>query len=520
MLKKKLFFLPLMLILALGSLHAKTFKWAYTSDSQSLDPHSVNSGFTLFMLGNVYEGLVRRNAQLQIEPALAEKWELMEPTRWRFFLRKGVTFHNGNAFNADDVLFSFERTKNSDLKTKLIGVTQIIKVDEYTVDFVTDVPKILHTGWNAWYMMDKEWAEANKAVEAENIKKGTENHATRNANGTGPFKVVERQTDVKTVFQNNSTWWDTPTHNLTEVIFTPIASASTRVAALLSGEIDMMYPVPVQDINRVNQTPGTSVLQGPEVRTIFLGFDHFRKELLSSDVKGKNPFQDVRVRKAFYQAIDVKAIKKKIMRNLSEPSSLMISPFLFDEPGKPIARYAYDREASKKLLAEAGYPNGFSVGMDCPNNRYVNDEQICQAVSSMLAKVGIKVNLKTMPKAQYFQKLKNLDTSFYMLGWVPRGLDSHHILDVIMGTRNDQGRGSWNFGDYSNARVDELAKKVLVETDTAQRNQYIKEAYQILHDEVGYIPLHQQALAWGKKDNISLEQSADNAFLLHKVQVN
>lgn len=505
---------------------AKTFRWAFQGDAQSLDPYSLNETFTLGLLGNVYEGLIRRDENLQIQPALAESWEIVEPTRWRFHLRKGVKFQNGNAFNADDVLFSADRVRadGSDLKTRLAGVTKVEKVDDYTVDFVTEAPNpILNAEWATWYIMDKEWSEANGANAPTDVTKGKENYATRNTNGTGPFMVVSRETDVKTVLKPYEGWWDNANkkHNLTEVIMTPIGSDATRVAALLSGEIDMMYPVPVQDMNRLEKDPNTDVLAGPELRTIFLGMDQEYDELLYSNVKGKNPFKDIRVREAFYRAVDVEAIKKKIMRGLSTPSALMISPFLFSRSDE-FKRPEYDPEKSKKLLADAGYPNGFEVGMDCPNNRYVNDEKICQAVVAMLAKVGVKVDLLAQPKAQYFAKIlrPKRDTSFYLLGWTPGSFDSWNVLYNLIATPADDGRGKFNVGGYSNAKVDELTAKVLSETDAKKRDQMIFDAYTQLNDDWGYIPLHQQGLAWGKRSNISLAQRADNQFMLYYVTVN
>lgn len=504
---------------------AKTFRWAFQGDAQSLDPYSLNETFTLGLLGNIYEGLIRRGPDLKIQPALAESWEIVEPTRWRFHLRKGVKFHNGDPFNADDVLFSADRVRadGSDLKTRLAGVTQVVKVDDYTVDFVTEKPNpILNAEWATWYMMDKEWAEKNGATAPTDVTKGKENFATRNENGTGAFTVVSRETDVKTVLKAYDGWWNAANkkHNLTEVIFTPISSDATRVAALLSGEIDMMYPVPVQDMNRLEADPNTDVLAGPELRTIFLGMDQEYNELLYSNVKGKNPFKDVRVREAFYRAIDVEAIKKKIMRGLSTPSDLMISPFLFSRSGE-FKRPGYDPEKSKKLLAEAGYPKGFEVGMDCPNNRYVNDEKICQAVVAMLAKVGVKVDLLAQPKAQYFAKVlrPKRDTSFYLLGWTPGSFDSWNVLYNIIGTPKDDGRGKFNLGGYSNPKIDELTDKILGETDTKKRDQMIYDAYKLLDADWGYIPLHQQGLAWGKRKNVELAQRADNEFMLYYVNV-
>jgi peptide/nickel transport system substrate-binding protein len=261
------------------------------------------------------------------------------------------------------------------------------------------------------------------------------------------------------------------------------------------------------------------VLKGPELRTIFLGFDQIRDELLFSNVKGKNPFKDIRIRQAFYKAIDIETIKTRVMRGLSTPSPLMIAPELVTF-FKEFERPKYDAEGAKKLLAEAGYPNGFEVGMDCPNDRYVNDEAICQAVVGMLARVGVKVNLMAQPKAQYFAKILksgNYNTSFYLLGWTPGTFDGHNVLFDIQGCRDNpqSSRGETNNGGYCNKTHDELTDKVLVENDKAKRDEYMKQAFRIAFDDYAYIPLHQQALAWGVSKKVKLTQRADNSVLLY-----
>lgn len=507
-----------------GAAEAKTLRWAFQGDAQSLDPYGLNETFTLGLLGNVYEGLTRRDKDLKIIPGLAERWEIVEPTRWRFHLRKGVKYHNGNAFTADDVIFSWKRVSadGSDLKTRMATVKEMVKVDDHTVDVITTVPNpILNAEWDTWYIMDKEWAEANDAVAPQDVTKGKENYATRNANGTGPFMIASREAGVKTVLKANPAWWDKPQHNLTEVVFTPISSDATRVAALLSGEVDFMDPIPVQDIDRVNKNKGTKALVGPETRTIFLGFDQLRPELLHSNVKGKNPFKDKRVRQAFYQAIDIEAIKTRVMRGLATPSATMIAPVQIPE-SDAFKRLPYDVNAAKKLLADAGYPNGFEVGMDCPNDRYVNDEQICQAAVAMLARIGIKVNLLAQTKALYFKKVlrPSADTSFYLLGWTPGSNDGWNVLHNILGSVDDKsGRGKFNLGGYSNPKLDALADKILVETDLKKRGEMMVEAFKISIEDVSYIPLHQQNLVWGIRDTLSLQQRADNIVMLYHMNL-
>jgi peptide/nickel transport system substrate-binding protein len=499
---------------------AQTLRYANQGDLKSLDPDTLNETTTHAHLGQVYEGLTARDKDLKIVPALAESWENPEPTRWRFHLRQGVKFQNGDPFTADDVLFSADRVraKGSNLQTRIDADVKVVKVDDFTVDFVLTKPNpILFSQWDTWYIMDRKWSEANNATAPTPASATSPSYASLHANGTGPFMVESHQPGVKTVFKPNPNWWRKPEHNLQEIVFTPIASASTRVAALLSGEVDIIEPVPIQDISRVDASPNAQVLKGPELRTIFLGFDQSRDELLYSNVKGKNPFKDVRVREAFYKAIDIELIKTRVMRGLSTPSALMIAPQLF-ALSRDFTRPKFDAAEAKKLLTEAGYPDGFEVTMDCPNDRYVNDAQICEAVVGMLARIGVKIDLLAQPKAQYFAKILKpggYQTSFYMLGWTPGTLDSHNVMYDIMGCRDDPAspRGETNLGGYCNKMFDALTDQVLQETDIARRDQLIKQAFEIANKDYAYIPLHQQALAWGVSKKLSVVQRADNEVL-------
>jgi peptide/nickel transport system substrate-binding protein len=319
----------------------------------------------------------------------------------------------------------------------------------------------------------------------------------------------------------NPNWWDKPQHNLDEVVFQRIANAATRVAALLSGEIDMVYTVPPQDTDRIGKTPGLRILQKPELRTIYLGFDQDRSELLESNVKGKNPYKDKRVRQAFYQAIDEDAIKTKVMRGFATPTALMVGPGVNGFDPTLNTRFPYDPAASKKLLAEAGYPDGFETGMDCPTDRYVNDEAICQAVVAMLARVGVKVRLLAQTRAKYFAKINapRFETSFFMLGWTPATYDAHNMLISLAATRDPKTHaGDFNNGGYSNPQLDALIRKIQVEPDKEKRLALIHDALKIVKDDFAYIPLHQQAVVWAVRDGFDVVQMADNYFPLRLVK--
>lgn len=505
---------------------AKTFKWAFQGDVQTMDPHGLFETMTLGFQSNFYEGLVTRTPDLELVPALATSWENVKPDTWRFTLRKGVKFQNGNSFNADDVLFSVDRinTEGSDMKVVAGLIKEAVKVDDYTVDIVTPAPNpILPLQLEIFYIMDKEWAAENNTTSATNVKGDDQgNFANINANGTGPFMVTERQPDVKTVLVPNPNWWGQNKSNITEAVFTPISQDATRVAALISGDVHMAYPIPVQDWKRLEDANGVSPLTGPEARTIFLGFDQDRDELLASSVKGKNPFKDQRVRQAFYQAIDIEAIRSKVMRGSATPSNLMVAPQINGFNAAMNERLPFDVEKAKSLLVEAGYPDGFEVTMDCPNDRYVNDERICQAVASMLAKIGVKIDLLAQTKSKYFGKVlaqNNYDTSFYLLGWTPSTFDSHNPITALMSCRVD-GKGAFNLGGYCNERVTELSDLIQVETDQEKRQALIDEAFKIHSEEVGHIPLHQQPLSWGVSDDATVAQRPDNVFHLQYVTVN
>ena len=501
---------------------AQTFKFANQGDALSMDPHSLNESFQLAFTGNVYEPLIGRGKKLEVVPLLATDWKQTAPTVWRFNLRKGVVFHDGTPFTADDVIFSYNRGKGegSDVKTYVGQIKEIRKLDDHTIDIITTEPfPILPDVITNWYIMSKAWCEKNKATQPVDKRKGTENTASFQANGTGPYRLRSRDPNIRTTLQRNASYWGKVEGNVQEAIFTPIGNNSTRVAALLSGEIDMMEPVPVQDIARIAGDKNLKVMQAPELRTIFLGMDQSRNELLQSNVKGKNPFKDKRVRQAFYQAIDINAIQKTVMRGASAPTGLMIAPGINGFVPELNKRLPFDPEASKKLLAEAGYPQGFEVGMNCPNDRYVNDEEICKAVAAMLAKTGIKVNLAAETKGTYFPKILSRNTSFYLLGWTPGSYDSHNPLFALMATPGEGGQGQFNLGSYSNPKIDQLTKAIATETDIKKRNAMIADAMKIHQDDVGHIPLHQQALAWAMKRNIDLVQLADNYMFLKWVSI-
>ena len=521
--KFKFAWLPLA-ALAAASASATTFKWSSASDIPTMDIHSQNNALGNGVHAAFYESLVYYNSRsFKVEPVLATAWNLVTPTQMRFTLRKGVKFADGSAFTADDAVFSLNRamSKQSNFGVYAQGIDKVVKVDDSTIDLILKGPNpVLLNQLTELRMMSKAWAEKNKSVEVKDIKTKDETFAHRNAMGTGPFMVDSWQPDQKLVLKRNPNWWGKMEGNITEVIYSPIKTETTRAAALLSGEVDMVLDPSPQDLPRMRASSALKVMDGAENRTIFLGMDQFRDELLGSNIKGKNPLKDVRVRKALYQAIDIDTIKRVTMRGLSDPTGALVSQQVNGWAESVHKRLPFDAEASRKLLAEAGYKDGFEVDFACPNNRYINDEEICQAVTVMWAKIGVKAKLRTQPLVSYFPMIQRYEASIYMLGWGVPTFDALYSLQSLTRSVGTGGDGNYNLGRYKNERMDYIVDRIKVETDLPVRNRLLTEGLQLQNDTVAHIPLHNQIIPWAMKKNIDLVHRADNRIDWRLVKVN
>ena len=507
-------------VISSAGVDAKTLRWASQGDIATHDPHAQNESFNNQFNGQIYEQLLSRGKDMKLIPCLATEWKQTSATTWVFKLRKGVKWHDGTNFTADDVVFSVLRSAadTSNMKVYGVAIGKPKKIDDYTVELTTPVPNPVlpdMVGSGNIYIMNKAWSEKNKVEKPQDFKNKEETFAIRNAMGTGPFILVSREPDVKTVLKKNPNWWGIAEKrfegNVDEVIYTPIKAQGTRVAALLSGEVDFILDPPLQDIEKLKQAKGIKVFEGRENRIIFVGMDQQRDELLYADVKGKNPFKDRRVRLAMYQAVDVNALKTSVMRGLSVPSGINLpAPKAAGIPDSMDKRYPLDLNAAKKLLAEAGYPNGFTVTMDCPNDRYLNDEKICVALASMWSKIGVTVKVAAIPKANYFPKVQKLDTSMYLLGWGGSTTDAMFTLKPVLHSRNDKGAGEYNWGNYKIAAFDDLIDKAEGEMDLKARQDMIIKAMRMHHDEVLHIPLHLQVIPWASSGGVSVIHRPDN----------
>ena len=495
---------------------AETIRWARAGDALTLDPHAQNEGPTSALAHQIMEPLVMRDMTGAMVPALATEWgpSADNPNVWVFKLREGVTFHDGAEFDSEDVKFSLDRamTPDSDYKELLASVVEVRAPDKYTIEIETNGPNpIMANNLTNMFIMDKGWAEANNAVKVQDYEGGEDTFAAKNANGTGPYMLVSREPDVKTVMKINDNYWGKGEFpmQVTEIIYTPIQNAATRVAALLSGEVDFIQDVPVQDLGRVADADGLDVRTAPQNRVIFFGMNQAAEDIPSDNIDGTNPMSDVRVRQAMSMAIDRDAIKKVVMRGQSAPAGMIAPPFVNGWNEAMDSSSKTDVEAAKALMADAGYADGFSITLNCPNDRYINDEKICQASVGMLAKIGVKVNLDAKPKAQHFPLINNLETDFYMLGWGVPTYDSEYVFNFLAHTKGEK-YGSWNGTRFSNADLDMKIEALASETDLDKRNMMIGEIWKVVQDEQLYIPIHHQVLNWGMASKVDTIVAPDD----------
>ena len=499
--------------LAPVTVHAQTLRWAAQNDILTMDPHSQNHATTNAILMHAYEGLTRYSATYQVEPALATKWTYITPTQVRFELRKGVKFHDGTPFTADDVLFSFGRIKQPQgtMQIYVTGITEIKKIDDHTIDIILGAPNpILLRNIIDFRIMSKAWAEKNRTTNVQDYKAKEENFASRNVMGTGAYKITGWQPEQRLTMTINTDWWDKHQGNVKEVVYTPIKSDPTRVAALLSGDVDMLTDIPTQDVARLRSDPKLKIVDGPEVRTIYLAPDVGSAELKYSNIKGKNPFADKRVRQALSMAIDREAIRRATMRGLSIPAGIMVAPGVNGNTPDIDVPTKVDIDGAKKLLAEAGYPDGFEVRFNAPNNRYVNDEEIAQSIVAMWARIGVKAQLVAENMATFSQKFQNFDSSLYMLGWGVATYDAQYTIQSLVRTRTTGADGNFNFSKISDPVVDRLTDAMKSETDVTKRNAMVREALLRIKDEVLLIPLHHQMRPWAMKAGVSTVHRSDD----------
>lgn len=515
-----------MLLLSMGAAAAcaqpRLLRIATAFDPQTLDPHAIALLYHTRVIGQVYESLVGRDADFKLEPALATEWSNPTPTRWRFKLRPGVQFHDGSMLSADDVVFSIERAlaPPSQRAFQLKGVTGARKVDALTVDVELAAPDaVLPEKLQYLGIMNKAWALKLNAERAQDFNARQETQAARQANGTGPFQVLRHEPDTRVVMKRHAAWWgwaDKRSGNLDEVHWVTIKADATRLAALASGEVDMVMDPPYQDIERLKKDTRLTVLQVPDLGQQYLAFDQARDELVSGDVKDRNPFKDRRVREAVYRAINMELITQKVLRGSAVPTGALLSAKVDGSPAELDKRLPYDPARARALLAEAGYPNGFGVTLDCVNVAW--REQVCVAISGMLSQVGIRTQVRSTNTTQFFPKLSQGTASFIEYGW-SASPDAWASLNGLFRTFDKSGLGTFNAGRYSNPKLDTLVDNIRTEPDLTRRRAMVGVALRLAQDDIAYVPLYRRTLSWALAKRFQATQWPNDTVELRWVRM-
>jgi peptide/nickel transport system substrate-binding protein len=506
----------LFIVVLAAAAQADTLRWAGRGDIGTMDPHSFNEGLTSNIVGHVYELLAQRDRRQQIVPALAESWVAVDEKTWRFTMRAGVKFSDGSPLTAADAVFSIERAQQANSQqayfARQLGRPRLI--DERTFELKLDKPNplLLEHQLNV-SIMSAAWCKANGAEHVPNFTNKEEGYSMRHAMGTGPFVLESFQPGVRVVLVRNPAWWDRFDGNVTRLVYTPIANDATRTAALLAGDIDFTHDTPPQDVTRLEREASVKLLHGAENRVLFFVMDQFRDELLYASVKGRNPFKDPHVREAFANAIDAQALKTGTMRGQSITTACLATASLGCMAPELEQRPAADPARARRLLAEAGYAGGFDLTLDCPNDRYVNDQAICVAVAAMLGRVGIKVRVNAMPKTLFFQKIERRDTSMYLLGWGGGTTDAQGLLDPIVHRPEERtGKGGYNYGGVGDAELDRLIDSAGSDMNAERRAGLIAEAQRHVQRLHVVLPLHRQMITWAARRSVTPVVMPDNAL--------
>ena len=506
----------------MAAAQGRVLRIASAFDPQTMDPHALALLYHSRIAFQVHDCLVGRDENFKLEPALAESWSMTSPTSWRFKLRAGVKFHDGSPFTADDAVFSIERAQGptSQRAFSLQGLQTVKKVDDLTIDFQLAAPDAV---WpeKLWLvaMMSRKWAQTHGVEKAQDFNGKQETFAVRNAMGTGPFRLDTYQPDVRVVLKRHEQYWgaaDKRLGNLDEVRFVAIKSDATRLAALASGEVDLVLDPPFQDVGRLKSEGKLNVLTTSDIGTQYFTFDQARDELIQGDVKDRNPFKDKRVRQAVAHALNIDLIIDKVLRGQATPTGSFISPLVDGHLPELDKRIPFDQAKARQLLKQAGYPNGFGVTLDCVNVAY--REAVCQAATAMLAQVGIRVSLRASPTNQFFPKLSQGTASFVEFGWTPT-TDPWPTLNALFRTWTPQGGGTFNAGRYSNPTLDELIDAVRTEPDITKRRARVGVALRLLHDDLPYIPLYRRHLNWAMAKKVKAVQWPNDQIELRFVKL-
>ncbi|GGK31909.1 ABC transporter substrate-binding protein [Salinarimonas ramus] len=496
---------------ALAQDETKTLTVGLTADAVHLDPQAGEELSSNIMFYHIYDPLIRRDANLEFGPGLAESWELVDDTTWRFSLRDDVVFHNGEPFTADDVVFTLERLKASLMANLAKNIESFSAIDDHTVEIKTFQP----------YAALPNDLAAILILNREHVTSVGEEQVDLQPVGTGPYELEEWVKEDRLVLEANEEYW-AGAPEIDRVVFRPITNPATRTAALLTGELDIVQDLSVRDVERVRREDGFEVITRPSLLNLVLALD--MREKSPTIPLDTNPMQDRRVREAIARAIDVDTLSKVVMNGLSTPSEQYVpeTHIGYVEGASFREMYPFDVERARELMAEAGYPDGFEMTLDATNNRYVNDAQIAQALASMLSQIGIDLELNLMPRANFFGYIRvpSEQSSFIMSGWdVPSG-DAGSMYAVMFYTRGvKEGYGQVNRGSYSNPEVDRLVEAADSTPRIEERDAHLQEATKILLEDIPMIPVHYEQDIYAARDGVVFEPRTDKFLWAYEMDI-
>jgi peptide/nickel transport system substrate-binding protein len=511
-------------VLAAASLPAaaqKELTVGLSTPNSTLDPHFHNLGPNNSLSKHVFETLTKMDDQQRIQPGLAESWKALDSTTWEFKLRRNVKWHDGTDFTADDVIATLKRVPNVPNSPASFAIysrpiKEATAVDKHTLRFVTDkAHPLLPNDIVSIHIVPKAIAETAKTEDFNSGKAMI---------GTGPYRFAEYVSGDRVVFVQNDKYWG-PKPAFAKVRYRMITNSAARVAALLAGDVQMIEAVPTADIPRLAKDARVSLASAVSNRVIYLHIDSNREKNspFVTDTAGKpleaNPLRDPRVRKALSKMIDRNAIASRIMEDQAQPAGQLL-PETFFGTSKRLKADKYDPDGAKKLLAEAGYPNGFGLTLHTPNNRYINDEKIAQAVAQFLTRGGVPTKVEAMPSAVFFSRGSKLEFSFLLAGWGAETGENSSPLRSLLGTFDTaKGMGGANRGRFSDAGVDALIETALTTIDDTKRGLMLAAATEKAVGELqGLIPVHYEVSTWATRKGIVYKARADQYTLAHEVR--
>lgn len=493
-------------------------KVGLSAEPSAMDPHYHNLTPNNSILSHVFERLVATDEKQRLLPGLAESWKVVDETVWEFKLRRGVTWHDGSPFTADDVVFSFQRAPNvpnspSSFASAVKGKT-VSKVDDHTVRMTTGaVSPTLPNDVATLMIVSKKHGESARTEDYNSGKA---------AIGTGAYKFAKFTPGDRIEFERNDAYWG-PKPKWAKLQFKPITAGPARVAALLAGDVDMIEDTPTADIERLKKDAKFQLSQGISNRLIYLFVDHAREVTPFGTAKDgseiKNPLKDKRVREAMTKAINRDAIVARVMEGVAVPAGQFLPDGYFGVSSK-LKPVAYDPDGAKKLLAAAGYPNGLKLTLHTPNGRYINDVKIAEAVAQMLTRVGIETALEALQPSVFFTRASqggpnnSPEFSFILVGWSSgTGENSGSVVPLVNTFDRAKGTGTANRGRYSSAEVDKLSAEALRTNDDAKRAELLAKATEIAIGDVAVIPLHYQVNTWAARKGLSYKARSDEFTL-------